>query len=707
MKDLVSTLTLEEKIGQLIQIAPFFYIEKIDKNVFGPLLDLGISEEEIFLTGSVLGIKDAEEMIEVQKTYLEKSRHKIPLMFMADIIHGYKTIFPVPLAMAATFNPNLVKKAARISSIEAQTAGIHVTFSPMADLTRDPRWGRVVEGFGEDPYLNGVLAASMVQGYQHDGIDKEGNLASCVKHFAGYGLSEAGRDYNTTDVSRLNLHQYYLTGYKKALDAGARLVMTAFNLIEGVPATTNAYLLREVLRDQYQFDGVVISDYDSLKETIEHGTSKDEKDAARQGIIAGLDIEMATAAYFRNLPALIQENKVDIALIDEAVLRVLELKRDLGLFDNPYKGASVTKAKQLVLSEAHKKASLEVALESAVLLKNDGGTLPLKKEMKIALLGNYATSKDTIGPWSWHGNPSDNNSLDDVLNGYAASLYVNDTLEAHLLDETSINDSDILVVAIGESRRESGEAHSKTNIKLSNQQERFINDLKQFNKKIVLVLFNGRPLDLSGVIDQSNAILETFFLGTCSSEAIAMLLYNEKNPSGKLPMSFPRNVGQVPIYYNYLNTGRPFKNDGNEYTSFYLDEKNDPLFSFGYGLSYSQFEFSNLIVKNAVFYKGETFQFSIDVTNTSAFDGYEVVQVYLRDMVAEVSRPVKELKAFNKVFVKKNETVTLEFVLDDEAFSYVHRDLSFKSDAGDFILYVGNSSTSTLETKITMKEGKL
>lgn len=705
MKDLLERLTLQEKIGQLIQIAPFFYISDVDKNVFGPLLELGISEEEIFMTGSVLGIKDATEMIEVQKKYLEKSRHKIPLIFMADIIHGYQTIFPVPLAMAASFNEELVRKAARVSSIEAQTAGIHVTFSPMADLTRDPRWGRVVEGFGEDPYLNGVLAASMVKGYQHTGIDKKGNLASCVKHFAGYGLSEAGRDYNTVDISRLNLHQYYLSGYKKALDAGARLVMTSFNLIEGIPATTNKYLLRDLLREEYQFDGVVISDYDSLKETIEHGTSKDEKDAALKGIKAGLDIEMATAAYLRNLPTLVKENKVDVKLIDEAVLRVLELKKDLGLFDDPFKGASVLDEKRLVLSEQHQAVALEVALESAVLLKNDHEALPLNKALKIALVGNYASNKDTIGPWSWHGSPKDNASLDEVFSRYTAHLYVNDTCDIKALDEREMLNSDVIVVAVGEHRRESGEAHSKTNIRLSFEQESFIKALKRFNKKIILVLFNGRPLDLTPVVNEVDAMLETFFLGTKSSEAILMLLYNEANPSGKLPMSFPRSVGQIPVYYNHLNTGRPFKNDGNEYTSFYLDEKNDPLYSFGYGLSYSKFELSNLIIKNTIFNKGETIQLSIDVKNNSDIDGYEVIQVYIRDLVAEVSRPVKELKAFKKVMVKKHEMLRVYFELDDEAFKYVHPNLCYDSDEGDFIIFVGNSSTSVIDQKITMKEG--
>lgn len=703
MKKLLDTLTLEEKVGQLVQIAPFFYIKDLDKEIFGPLLDLGIKESDIFLTGSVLGIGNATEMKMVQDKYLSRSRHKIPLMFMADIIHGYKTIFPVPLAMACSFNPKLIEKAARISAVEAQTSGIHVTFSPMADLTRDPRWGRVVEGFGEDPYLNGLYSASMVKGYQNDDISLKGSLASCVKHFAGYGLSEAGRDYNTVDVSRLNLHQYYMSGYKKALDAGAKLVMTSFNIIEGIPATTNKYLLRDLLKNQWGFDGVVISDYDSLKETIAHGTSFDEADATRKAVEAGLDIEMATALYMIHIEKLLKNNKLTTDLIDDSVLRVLNLKKELGLFENPYKGASEADSKRLVLSKEHKKASLELASESIVMLKNNN-ILPLKNSASIALLGNYAKSRETIGPWSWHGNPSDNNSLEETLNNYTTNIYSNDSLSIESLDINEVMSKEVIVLAVGEHARMSGEAHSRSDIKLPVDQVTFIQEVAKLGKKIILVLYNGRPLDLTNVVDHVDAILETFFLGTMASDAIANTIFGFNNPSGKLTMSFPRNVGQVPVYYNYLNTGRPHLKDGNAYTSFYLDVENEPLFSFGFGLSYSTFIIDNLKLDKNEFYKTETIQLTVDIENTSKRDGYEVIQLYIRDITAEVSRPLKELKDFKKIFVKANTKTSVSFEIGIEALSYVHSDLSYGADEGYFEVFVGNSSDAVIKAAFKLVE---
>lgn len=704
IETLMSTLTIEEKIGQLMQLAPFFFIGDLKKEVYGPIQALGLTEAEVFLSGSVLGIGNASEMKRVQEAYLKKSRHKIPLIFMADIIHGYKTIFPVPLAMAASFNPELVKKAARISALEAQTAGIHVTFSPMADLSRDPRWGRVVEGFGEDPYLNQVYAKAMVEGYQHDGIEKVGNLASCVKHFAAYGASEAGRDYNTVDISRLNLHQYYLSGYKAAVDAGARLVMTSFNIIEGIPATQNKYLLRDVLKQAWGFDGVVISDYDSLRQTIEHGTSENDYEAAKKAILGGLDIEMATSSYVLNLKKLVESGEVPMTLVDDACYRVLKLKQDLGLFDNPYKGADEILEHSLVLSDSHKKVALEVAKESMVLLKNEG-LLPLKNDQKIALLGEYTNNTHTIGPWSWHGRAEDCIPLSEAVSKYTTPVLVTDVNDINLLSDTehvALRIADVVLVSVGEHSIESGEAHSKVNITLKPSDELLINQLSALGKKVVLILYHGRPLVLSHIEPKVNAILDTFFLGTMSQQAIAETLFGLNNPSGKLTMSYPRHVGQIPIYYNYLNTGRPFKNDGNPFTSFYLDEQNTPLYPFGYGLSYSHFELSNLKVSKPHMKRHESIEVSIDVTNQSSVDGYETIQLYIRDYSAEVSRPVQELKQFKKIWIKANTKETITFMLKEQDLVYVHSDLSISADLGKFSIQVGNASNQVLKTDITL-----
>ncbi len=699
INNLLKKLTIEEKIGQLMQLAPFFFIGDLKKEVYGPIEALGLDEDEVFLAGSVLGIGSADEMKRVQNSYLKRSRHKIPLIFMADIIHGYKTIFPVPLAMAASFNPELVKKAARISAIEAQTAGIHVTFSPMSDLSRDPRWGRVVESFGEDPYLNGVFSKAMVEGYQHDGIDKIGNLASCVKHFAAYGASEAGRDYNTVDISRLNLHQYYLSGYKKALEAGAQLVMTSFNIFEGVPATTNQYLLKELLREKWEFNGVIISDYDSLPQTIAHGTSEDELDAAKKGLLASLDIEMASASYMNNLKKLIEEGHLDIKLLDEAVLRVLKLKKDLGLFNDPYKGADSRLEEILVLSKEHLDVALSLARESLVLLKNDN-LLPLDKKEKVIIIGSYAKENNTMGPWSWHGKKEDIMPLDKAISMYGEVLLskpVKSLAELTKDDITLIKKSDVVILAMGEESSESGEAKSKTNLRLSLDEKEIIKYIKSLKKRSVLVLYNGRPLVLSEITPYVDGIIETFFLGTMSSEAIAETLYGHNNPSGKLPMSFPRSEGQIPVYYNHLNTGRPAKNKNELYASTYLDSSNEPLYPFGFGLSYSEFIYEKIALDKKEITKDETLKVKIDVTNKSKFAGKETIQLYIRDYKASVSRPVKELKQFKKIYFKPFEKKTVLFEVTKEDLKYINTNLKRTIDKGLFAIMIGGSSDKLLK----------
>ena len=695
IKKLLNTLTIEEKIGQMLQIAPFFFIKNLEIEVAGNVNDLALNEAKIFRAGSVLGIRNASEMIEVQKNYLKKSRHQIPLMFMADVIHGYETIFPVPLAISTSWNPKLAYDMARVSAIEASTAGLHVTFSPMADLSRDPRWGRVVEGFGEDPYLNQIFTKSIVEGYQQDDISKDGNIAACVKHFAAYGASESGRDYNTVDMSRLSMHNDYFTGYKAAVDAGAHLIMTSFNVLDGIPATVNKYLLKDLLRKSWGFKGVTISDYDSLHQIIEHGCAEDDKEAAIRGIEAGLDIEMASSCYTNYLKKLVENQAVDIKLIDQAVYRILKLKKQIGLFDNPYKGASIEQEEKLVRSKNHLQRAKEAALESAVLLKNDG-ILPLNKKLKYVLIGPYAESTSTNGPWSWHGRNNLNQKLSDLLIEQGISLIltkeVSHPSELSDSDMELVREADIIILALGEHEKESGEAHSRSDIRLPRKQESFVTFSEFMNKKSMVLLYHGRPLDLTNIM-QTNAILDVYFLGSMANDAIADLMTAVKNPSGKLTMSYPRNVGQIPIYYNHLNTGRP-KTDGghNEFVSYYLDVENSPLFPFGYGLSYSNFNYSDMSISKKFITTDEKLKISINVENTTNVPGYETIQLYIRDYSVTISRPLKQLKGFKKIWFDQHEKKTVEFELTKNDLSFMNGEGKTVLETGRFAVMIGSNS---------------
>ena len=697
IKNVLDTLTIEEKIGQLLQLAPFSFISDIEVEVSGHLKDLDLTHDKVFSAGSVLGIHNALEMMAVQKKYLSKSRHKIPLIFMADIIHGYETIFPVPLALSTSWQPKLAFDVARVSAIEASAAGIHVTFSPMADLSRDPRWGRVIEGFGEDSYLSAQFTAAMVKGYQQEDISKDGNIASCVKHFAAYGLAEGGRDYNTVDVSRLYLHNTYLKGYKAAIDAGAKLIMTSFNVLDGIPATINRYLLRDVLRDLWAFEGLTITDYDALNQVIAHGNAENNEEAAYKGITAGLDIEMASTCYINHLKKLIETKKVDVSLLDEAVLRVLRLKEEVGLFENPYKGANPTLESDVVRSSAHLDIAKKVAHESAVLLKNDG-TLPLSKSKTYALIGPYAETKNTNGPWSWHGKNDDNHTLKETLESEGITLsYVKKTDGIDDLTEDALRalkKADAIMLALGEDQDESGEAHSKVDIKLPRNQEQWVHFVKSLGKACVVLLYHGRPFDLSNIIE-ANAILDVYFLGSMAHEAIADLLIGTVNPSGKLTMSYPRHVGQIPIYYNHLNTGRPQKkNDSNRYVSYYLDAPNTPLFPFGHGCSYATFNYRNMRLSQDVLCLGETIFVSIDLYNDSDVGGFETVQLYIRDYVAMISRPVKELKGFQKIWLDAHHHQTVTFNITEDHLSYLDDQGHKVIELGRFGVMIGSSSES-------------
>lgn len=704
---LLKKLTIEEKIGQLLQLSPFHFIRDIEVEVFGHLKELGLTEKKVFSAGSVLGIHNAAEMISVQEKYLRKSTHQIPLVFMADIIHGYETIFPVPLALSTSWNPKLAFDMARVSAIEASTAGIHVTFSPMADLSRDPRWGRVVEGFGEDPYLNALFTKEMVKGYQQDDISQNGNVASCVKHFAAYGAAEGGRDYNTVDVSRLSLHNYYLKGYKAAIDAGAKLIMTSFNVLDGIPATINKHLLRGVLRDLWKFDGLTITDYDSLHQVVPHGNAENDEEAALKGIIAGLDIEMASTCYINYLKKLIENHEVDIKLLDEAVLRVLKLKEEIGLFDNPYKGASVELESTLVRSNDHLEISKKVAHESVVLLKNEN-LLPLSTHKKYALIGPYAETRNTNGPWSWHGKNELNHTLKETLLEKNISMtFVKQVVRVEDLtkeDLIELKNVDAVILALGENERESGEAHSKVDIKLPRNQEEFVEFFRQAGLDSIVLLYHGRPFDLSNIMD-AKAILDVYYLGSMANDAIADILTGVINPSGKITMSYPRHVGQIPIYYNHLNTGRPkIEGDRNEYVSYYLDELNTPLFPFGFGLSYSKFSYQNLRLSQFEMSLNEEISLFIDVQNETEIGGFETVQLYIRDYVATISRPVKELKGFQKIWFAPHQKRVVEFVINKSLLSYLDDQGNEVIEPGRFQLMVGSSSIELTSLDIILKK---
>ncbi|MDD3712190.1 MAG: glycoside hydrolase family 3 N-terminal domain-containing protein [Candidatus Izemoplasmatales bacterium] len=695
-EEILNNMTLKEKIGQMTQVAPYFFISDSEATVYGALRNLNINKEQVYTIGSILGIGGPSEMIKLQESYLKNATHELPLMFMADVIHGYKTIFPVPLALASSFNPEMARIAGKISAKEAYSSGIHVVFSPMCDLSRDPRWGRVVEGFGEDVFLTGEMAKAMVEGFTNKGKLGKDAVACCIKHFAGYGASEAGRDYNTVDLSRLSLYRDYLPAYKKALEGGADFVMTSFNTLDGVPATINTFLLRKILKEKWQSKAIVISDYDSLTQIIDHGAAENQKEAALKGIKAGLDIEMASSVYMNHLTELIEEGTVKESEIDEIVGKIIDFKIKIGLFDNPYSGANQASESEICLSEEHMDLAKEAALESVVLLENNG-VLPLKKKQSIALIGPFAKSRKLIGPWSWHGRNDLHKTLEETLKDNLVFVSEKASYGEYTDEEIKqIKEADVLIMALGEDESLSGEAHSRSNIHLPNDQEGFYQNFRKIIDKVVVLVFGGRPLILSEFKDV-DAMMMCWFLGSSSSEAIKELLYGEANPSGKLPMSFPRNIGQIPIYYNHFNTGRPFDPASkNMYLSKYLDVANTPLYPFGYGLSYSNFTYENLSISKDSLKANETLKVSVKVKNDSDLSGKEVIQLYIRDYVAEIVRPVKELKKIRKIHFLPQETKIIDFELNYDDLAYFDHEGKLKLESGKIGIFVGGSSDKTL-----------
>ena len=702
---ILEQMTLAEKIAQLTQLTSNFFEGSSDKNdPTGPMNALGINKEIVQNCGSVIGASGAKEIISLQREHLRKSRLSIPLLFMADIIHGFKTIFPIPLAIGCSWDLELSSKSAQIAALEASVSGIHVTFAPMVDLVRDPRWGRVMESTGEDPYLNSQFAKAFVHGFQGENLENNPyRIAACVKHFAAYGSPEGGRDYNTVDMSERQLREYYLPPYKAALDAGAQMIMSSFNTVNGIPTTGNKQLMRGILREQWKFKGVVISDWESVRELIPHGVAANEAQAAYQAIQAGIDIEMMSTTYIKHLSQLVEEKMIAEALINEAVLRILRLKLNLGLFENPYRGADEALEKRVIMSKHHREISRELATKSIVLLKNKNDVLPLHKNQKIAIIGPFAKSQDILGPWSWLGSREEAISLYDGLSKkvehhkllYAEGCGIETgTVEGLNAARKLAKKSDVIMLALGESPEMSGEAASRADIRLSQIQLDLVKTLKAINKPIIVILFNGRPLDLHGVLDEADAILESWFPGTEGGAAIADLLFGNRNPSGKLSMSFPYSIGQIPVYYNHFHTGRP-KNElhtGEKYVSGYLDIPNEPLFPFGFGLSYTTFSYKNAKLSNETIEVDTSITISVDITNTGDVKGEEIVQLYIQDVVGEVVRPIKELKGFEKVMLQPGETKTISFTITEEQLRYHHCDLQYKSDRGAFIAYIGSNS---------------
>lgn len=766
IENLISKMTLEEKIGQMNQVSFFAVDDKAiaqysedDMNTF--LERMGIAggqgqkkpsemtkAEKVALIrqaaaqmldnsiiqpvkaggiGSLLNVTDPEMVNKLQKEAMENSRLGIPLIIGRDVIHGFKTIFPIPLGQAASFSPQIVEEGARVAAVEARSTGVTWTFAPMLDISRDARWGRIAESLGEDPYLAGVLGAAMVKGFQGNGnLNDPNSVAACVKHFVGYGAAEGGRDYNSTNIPPILLHNVYLSPFQQAIKAGAATLMTSFNDNDGIPASGNSYILKKILRDEWKFDGFVVSDWASMTEMIAHGFAKDGKQVAEISANAGLDMEMVSGSYVQYLPQLVKEGKVSVETIDNAVRNILRIKFRMGLFENPYVD---TKKESVLYADAHLKAARQAAIESAILLKNDNNTLPLSRGKKVAIIGPMADAPhDQMGTWVFDGDKNYTVTPLAALKGeYKDVNYVYEQGLAYSRDKSTANfekakqaaaSADVAVVFLGEEAILSGEAHSLSNINLIGLQSDLLKAVKSAGKPVVLVIMAGRPLTIERDLPYADAVLFNFHPGTMGGAAILDLLFGKANPSGKLPATFVREVGQIPMYYNHNNTGRPAPEKvmtlddialeagqtslGN--TSFYLDSGKDPLFPFGYGLSYTTFEYSNITLSASTVPMNGTLTVKATLKNTGSVDGTEVAQLYVQDIVGSVVRPVKELKGFQRVALKAGETKTIEFKLTTDDLAFYGRDLVKKAEKGDFNVWVGGHSNATLKGTFSVTE---
>lgn len=702
-------MTLDEKIGQMV-------LYTSDWDVTGPKLRSGYLDDiRKGNCGNIFNAHTTAYVRKLQKIAVEESRLGIPLLFGYDVIHGHKTIFPISLGESTSWDLEAIEKGARVAAIEAAASGINWTFAPMCDISVEPRWGRVSEGAGEDPYLGSRIAVARVHGFQ----GKDNNLSdsltilACVKHFAAYGAPQAGRDYNTVDMSKRVFLDTYLPPYKAAIDAGAMSVMTSFNELDGVPSSGNKYLLTNLLRNELGFKGFVVTDYTSINEMVNHGVAGDEAEAGLLAIKAGVDMDMQGEVYFKYLKKQVKEGLIDEELINNAVRRILRVKFLLGLFDDPYKYCNEAREKRLIYAPEHLEAAFDVAKKSMVLLKNDHQALPLKIAEKIAVIGELATSKrDLLGSWKAAGDWEFMNSILDELKAYngASNVIYAEGCKTTGDDRNGFNaaisaarKAQKIVMVIGESADWSGEASSRTSINIPGVQTELLERLKALNKPIIIVLMNGRPLDLSNESELADAMLETWYPGTMGAKAITHVLFGEYNPSGKLTMTFPLNLGQVPIYYYAKNTGRPIYLPNPKYKSRYIDAPNDPLYPFGFGLSYTTFEYSDIRLSTSELTANGELKATVTVKNTGTRDGEEVVQCYVRDLVGSITRPVKELKGFEKISLKAGESKNVTFTITPSMLAFHRLDMSYGTEPGDYKLFIGGNSRDVNETTFKLK----
>ena len=706
---LLAKMTLEEKIGQITLHSSY-------GDITGPEAGGNVLEKiRTGRCGNILNATKVKDIRRLQQIAVEETRLGIPLMFGYDVIHGFKTIFPIPLGMASSWDMKAIENAARIAAKEAAASGINWTFAPMVDISRDPRWGRIAESPGEDTYLSCEIAKASVRGFQGNNLSNSLTIAACVKHFAAYGAAQAGRDYNTVDISERVLRDVYLPPFKAAVEAGVASLMTSFNEVDGIPASGNSFLLKNILRDEWGFKGMVVTDYTSIKEMIKHGVVANLGDAAALALNAGVDMDMMSTAYVGHVKLLLKNGRISEEKINNAVRNVLTMKFKLGLFDNPYLYCNEQRDKELINSKEHLQSAYDMAVKSMVLLKNKNQLLPLPHGKRIAVIGTLANSqKDLLGTWHAQG---DWDSIETVLksiirnNGnshveYAKGCGVNDADKSGFAEAVAIaNKSDIVVMVLGETESMSGEASSRSNINMPGVQTELLQLIKKTGKPIVMVLMNGRPLALEKEVVMSDAILEAWHPGTEGGKAIGDMLFGKLNPSGKLTVTFPRNLGQVPIHYNIKNTGRPIdpENPNDSFVSKYIDCPNDPLYPFGYGLSYTDFNYSKVILTKNEIKSGESLKASVTISNTGNFDGEEIVQLYIRDLIGSVTRPLKELKGFKKIFLKKGENRKVVFTVIEDDLIFLRRDMTWGTEPGKFEIFIGANSRDVGKANFTLK----
>ncbi|MEO8819396.1 MAG: beta-glucosidase BglX [Ginsengibacter sp.] len=728
VNSLMRKMTLEEKIGQLNLVTPG---GAVTGSVVSKDVDAKIRDGQV---GGLFGITGADKIRKAQEIAVKNSRLHIPLIFGLDVIHGHKTIFPIPLGLSASWDTALIRRSARIAANESTADGLSWVYSPMVDIARDPRWGRIAEGSGEDPFLGSQIAKAMVEGYQGNNLAKDTTVMACVKHFALYGAAEAGREYNTVDMSKVKMYNDYFPPYKAAVDAGVGSVMSSFNTVNGIPATANKFLMTDVLRKQWGFKGFVVTDYTAVNELINHGIGNLQTVSAK-ALNAGIDMDMVGEGFLTTLKKSLQQGKVTLAKIDDACRRILEAKYKLGLFEDPYRYCNDEREKTELMSDANLKAAREIAERCFVLLKNNNQVLPLKKSGTIALIGPLADNKrNMLGTWSVSGDPeksvtimqgiknvvgndvnilyakganiSDDTALIKRVNVLGTEIDVDKKSPEEMIGEAvaTANKADVVVAVLGEAADMTGESSSMSNIGLQQSQENLLKALVKTGKPVVLVLMNGRPMTLTWEDEHVPAILDTWFGGTEAGNAVADVLFGNYNPSGKITASFPRNVGQIPIYYNHLNTGRPYiAGGGTKFKSDYLDVPNTPLYPFGYGLSYTTFSYSDITLSSKTLKQGGKITASVDITNAGTRKGKETVQLYTRQMVGSISRPVKELKGFQQITLEPGETKKVTFPISVDDLKFYNNDLKYVDEPGAFKVFIGTNSADVKEADFTLQ----